>query len=127
MASTATVTMVDYRIRPGQPFTVKLATALDAGVSITSLAPYTTTYGGVEQSCAANLSTVQPGDRTWSGVLYQSATDNTQFDIGANIKLSDGTSIVATEATAYVVTTPISGQAWFHVFEQSGLIPELFL
>ncbi len=127
MASTATVTMVEARIFSGRPFGVKLETSLDAGVAVTSLTPYVTVVGGTQHSCAATMSTVQPGDRFWSGVLHQSAADNTQFDVGADIKLSDGTSIAATEAAAYVVNTPNDGQCWFHVFEQSGLIAAICL
>lgn len=127
MASTAVVSLVDYRIRSGIPFGVRLAVALDAGVAIVSLNPYLTVTGRTDRTCSARFSTVSPSDRAWQGVVYQSAADDIAFSVGADIVLSNGTSIVASVATAWVVDSPEAGQAWFHVFEQSGMIPELFL
>jgi hypothetical protein len=127
MANTAVVTLEENRIRSGIPFLVKLAPALDAGVSVVSVMPTAVVTGATAQNLSCRFSQVSPSDVRWQCVLDASAADDISFSIGADLKLSTGDSITATAATAWIVDSPEAGQAWFHVFEQSGLIPELML
>lgn len=123
MSNTATISLGDARVREGQPFKVRLALGLDAGVKVISIQPTVVVTGDTQQSVPCSIGSVGR-DNSWSVAIHKASAAQ-EFELGARIVLDvEGTptDLVATAAKLCVANDEVSGALLFNLLSQNSLL-----